>query len=192
MSQIQIEVPLLLLKAAVICSAKKDIRFYLEGVAIDQGHVVSTDGHRMFYAEIANAPKDFPQIIIPREAIEFFSKKSAAIAKKHPEKVIVTIEVDGMQGTLAVHGIKEHFRRIDGKFPDWKQVIPSTKGKEYGGGTLAFNWAYMSDFQKIAQTLQNKIGSVNLVPSEHANAAAWVEFPGSIFPAHGVLMPMRQ
>ena len=52
MENIEIEVPMQVLDAATFCAAKNDVRFYLNGVAINKGHVVSTDGHRAFACKI--------------------------------------------------------------------------------------------------------------------------------------------
>ena len=53
-----INIPIRLLKAALICTAKQDVRWYLTGVAIKDGAVSATDGHRMFTCEI-DVPKDY-------------------------------------------------------------------------------------------------------------------------------------
>ena len=39
---------------AMTAKAKKDVRYYLEGVFIDpRGYLVATDGHRLFCAAVA-------------------------------------------------------------------------------------------------------------------------------------------
>ena len=75
MSHYEFEIPAAPLKAALLCTAHKDIRFYLEGVAIDKGHIVSTDDHRLFYCEVTNLDDDLPSIIIPKDSIDFLFKK---------------------------------------------------------------------------------------------------------------------
>lgn len=184
------EVPLVLLKSALVCAAKNDIRFYLNGVALDQGHIVATDGHRMFYAPFESI-KDLPQIIIPREAIEFIAKKASGIGKKDPEKVNVKIHIDGCKGTLNVLDCTESFTLIDGKFPEWKRIIPKPAMQKYESQTLMFNWQYMADFQKIAKLLGCKYSGVELSPSSINTQAAIIDFFHPYFPCNGVLMPMR-
>ncbi len=185
------ELPLVLLKAALICASKNDIRFYLNGVAIDQGHIVATDGHRMFYAPLESI-KEMPQVIIPRDAIEFLVKKAAGVGKKNPEEVIVKVEIDGTQGKLIVREYQENFRPIDGKFPEWKRLIPKSAMQKYEGQTLMFNWQYMADFQKIAKLLGCKNQGVELSPSSISTQPAIIDFYHPLFPCNGVIMPMRQ
>ena len=189
---IHFHIPLAVLKAAVICAAKGDIRFYLNGVAIDQGNVVSTDGHRLFYVEIDDIDPKLPQVIIPREAIEYLSKKATGI--KDIEKR-VKISIDGLEGKLTVQGtdITESFRAIDGKFPQWKQIIPKSDRPEYEGEFPTFNWQYLVDFQKVAKALGDKSKSpqVKLTPTIGPSSAAFIDFPAVEFKARGVLMPLR-
>ncbi len=185
------EVPLILLKSALVCAAKNDTRFYLNGVAIDQGHIVATDGHRMFYAPLESV-NELPQIIIPREAIEFIAKKTTGIGKKDPEKVNIKIHINGNKGTLNVLDCTESFTLIDGKFPEWKRIIPKSAMQKYDGQTLMFNWQYMADFQKIAKLLGCKHSGVELSPSSINTQAAIIDFLHPYFPCNGVLMPMRR
>lgn len=185
------ELPLTLLKAALICTAKEDVRFYLVGVAIDQGHIVATDGHRAFYAPVPVA-QDAPQVIIPRSAIDFFLKKATAELKKKAEKATVKVSItEGCTGELRTATVSETFVPIDGKFPEWKRIIPKFKAEEYQGGDLSFNWSYMADFQKIAKILGSKNDGAILIPNKETNGAALVEFVDPRFPAKGIIMPMR-
>ncbi|MFW1971054.1 hypothetical protein [Acinetobacter bereziniae] len=184
------EIPLVLLKAALICASKNDIRFYLNGVAIDQGHIVATDGHRMFYAPLESA-NELPQIIIPRDAIEYLIKKTTSVGKKHPEKVLVKVGVKDNQWSLCVSEYQENFRPIDGKFPEWKRIIPKSAMQKYEGQTLMFNWSYMADFQKIAKILGCKNQGVELSPSNISTQPAIIDFYHPYFPCNGVIMPMR-
>lgn len=187
----EVEIPLVLLKAAMICTAKDDVRFYLVGIAIDQGHVVSTDGHRAFYAPLENVAKDTPQVIIPRLSIEFFIKKVASELKKHADEATVTVQIDGENGTLRTSTVSEHFQPINGKFPEWRRIIPKASVDAYQGGDLSFNWKYMEDFQKIAKILGSKNSGALLIPNKEANQAALIEFVNPRFTANGILMPMR-
>lgn len=52
--------------------------------------------------------------------------------------------------------VSEHFQPINGKFPEWRRIIPKASVDAYQGGDLSFNWKYMEDFQKIAKILGGK------------------------------------
>lgn len=190
-----IDVPLALLKAALVCTAKEDVRFYITGVCIDRGHVVATDGHRMIHMQITpEIGESHRQIIIPAEAIDFLAKKVAK--EKTLKRVPVTVNIDVLDFdcTLSIGDglIVEHTKLIDGKYPDWKRVIP--KSNNTGKDTpevLLFNWTYMADFAKCATILGGgKYPAVELEPT-FVNQAAFVRFPKTDYEAAGVIMPMR-
>lgn len=186
------KIPLAVLKAAIISAAKSDIRFYLQGVAIDKGNVVSTDGHRLFYVELDELDSNMQQVIIPREAIEYLSKKATGI-KDFKKMVIVNLQ--GSNGKLTVQGtdIVENFQAIDRKFPEWQRIIPKADGSEYKGEYPTFNWQYLVDFQKIAKALGDKckIPQVKVTPTIGPSNAAHIDFVDIEFKARGVLMPLR-
>ena len=186
----EFSIPLALLKSAVICAAKNDVRFYLCGVAIDKGHVASTDGHRLFYAPLENLDVKMPQAIIPRDAIEFLSKKATGIKDL---KKMVDIHIEGLEGEMVISGtdLRERFRAIDGKFPEWKRVIPRADGSEYEGEYPTFNWQYLVDFQKIAKGLGDKTAIVKVTPTVGPSSSAHIDMPEAKFKARGVIMPLR-
>lgn len=114
------------LKAAIHCAAAKDVRFYLQGVHLEvcsngDVHIVSTDGNVLF-AGLICAPNaqwtDTPQkcpwsMILPLDVVK------AAVKTKAPG-VTLTAMPDGRY-MLA----DRVFAPVDGKFPDWRRVIPS-------------------------------------------------------------------
>ena len=77
------------LRAALICAAKKDLRYYLQGVCVSINHpniamIYGTDGHIMFAGqcpiEVHQAPEAYGfQIIIPSDTIKAIDKKAEFI-----------------------------------------------------------------------------------------------------------------
>lgn len=117
------------LKAAMHCTAVKDVRFYLNGVLLEccangDVHIVSTNGAILF-AGLICAPNvawsENPQrgpwrMIVPRDAIATAMK--SALGKKG--MVHLQAMPDGrymLNDTV--------FTPIDGTFPDWRRVCPS-------------------------------------------------------------------
>ena len=50
-------IPTDLLKAALLCASTEETRYYLKGVHLStSGHMVTTDGHRMFVARLNDRP----------------------------------------------------------------------------------------------------------------------------------------
>jgi hypothetical protein len=108
------------IRAATICAAKKDIRYYLQGVYINVAHrdyatVCGTDGHVLFAgrAAIENMAGDLLpfSMIVPLDIVKKIDKRAAAvILESLPD------------GTYLLDGTR--FAPLDGRFPDYKRVIP--------------------------------------------------------------------
>ena len=113
------------LRAALICSAKKDIRYYLQGICISINHpsvamVYGTDGHIMFAGQCPIVVQDAPeaygfQIIIPSDTIKAIDKKSEFID-------LETIEGGAKDYYLLGNA---RFQAIDARYPDISRVVPA-------------------------------------------------------------------
>jgi DNA polymerase III beta subunit, central domain len=191
MENIEIEIPMQVLDAATICTAVKDVRFYLNGVAINKGHVVSTDGHRAFACKIDGLDENI-EVIIPTEAIKAFIKKVPS--KNRKGHCTIVVDRNARQGKISNFPLQVHelFIPIDGKFPDWQRIYPKDAPFEYQGHYPTFNWSYMADFQKMHKALGGNGINVLLRPKSK-NEAALVDFDGTLFDHHakGVIMPLR-
>ena len=110
------------IRAATICAAKKDIRYYLQGVYINVAHrdyatVCGTDGHVLFAGRAAIDTLDGQQsapwsMIVPLDVVKKINKRAAAvILESLPD------------GTYLLDGTR--FAPLDGRFPDYSRVIPS-------------------------------------------------------------------
>lgn len=198
MENIEIEIPMQVLDAATFCAAKNDVRFYLNGVAIDKGHVVATDGCRAFACELENVGKDLPQILIPTESVKAFIKKVPTKLRKANCKVIFDprakkgeIIFEQRDGRIIEYA-REFFVGHDGKYPDWQRIFPRGVDSEYKGHYPTFNWSYMADFQKMHKALGGNGLQVLLYPTS-VNAVALVEFNDTKFfsNAKACIMPLR-
>lgn len=108
------------IRAATICAAKKDIRYYLQGVYINVAHrdyatVCGTDGRVLFAgrATIENLVGDLLpfSMIVPLDVAKKIDKKAqAVILESLPD------------GTYLLDGTR--FTPLDGRFPDYSRVIP--------------------------------------------------------------------
>jgi len=113
------------LRAALICAAKKDLRYYLQGVCIsingpDVAMVYGTDGHILFAGQcpivVIDAPEAYGfQIIIPSDTIKAIDKKSEFID-------LETIEGGAKDYYLLGNA---RFQAIDARFPDISRVVPA-------------------------------------------------------------------
>ena len=113
------------LRAALLCSAKKDIRYYLQGICISFNHpeiamVYGTNGHILFAGqspiEVIEAPDAYGfEIIVPGDVIKGLDKKA---------EVVMLETIDAMPKGHYVLG-NTRFQAIDARFPDVSRVIPS-------------------------------------------------------------------
>jgi len=113
------------LRAALICAAKKDLRYYLQGICISINHpqiamVYGTDGHILFAGQcpidVIDAPASYGfQIIIPSDTIKAIDKKAEFID-------LETIEGGAKDYYLLGNA---RFQAIDARYPDISRVVPS-------------------------------------------------------------------
>lgn len=113
------------LRAALMCAAKKDIRYYLQGVCVSINHpevamVYGTNGHILFAGQcpidVIEAPEALGfDIIIPSDVIKAMDKKADCV-------ILETIE-GGAKGYYVLGNSR--FQAIDARFPDVSRVVPS-------------------------------------------------------------------
>ena len=113
------------LRAALLCAAKKDLRYYLQGVCVSINHpnfamVYGTDGHVLFAGEcpieVHEAPQAYGfQIIIPSDTIKAIDKKSEFIDLE---------TIDGGAKDYYLLG-NARFQAIDARYPDISRVVPA-------------------------------------------------------------------
>jgi DNA polymerase-3 subunit beta len=105
--------------------AQQDIRYYLNGLLMvvedKQLKLVATDGHRLAFASLELAA-DLPrqEVIVPRKTVLELSK---LLADSDDE---VKIEVSPAQAAFSFGSIELVSKLVDGKFPDYTRVIPTT------------------------------------------------------------------
>lgn len=166
-----------LLKAALLCASTEQTRYYLNGVHLStSGHMVTTDGHRMFVAKLAETV--LADVIIPTATVQAALKLAGARVHE--------IELNG--NTLG--GVV--FQPVDGTFPEWRRVIPT--GEEMPSdkpddapGRVHFNASYIGDLAKMGKALD---GAPMLHPRTASNPCL-VTF-GERADCLAVLMPVRR
>jgi hypothetical protein len=170
-------IPTDILKAALICASQEESRYYLRGVHLaTSGHLVTTDGHRLYVARLNDRPA--ADVIIPASAVTAALKLAGARCQE--------IEVTGDRiGQIA-------YQPVDGTYPDWRRVVPTgeevpSDKPEDQPGRVHFNHAYIGDFAKMGKLLD---GSPMLHPVT-ASAPCLVTF-GERADCFGVIMPVRR
>jgi DNA polymerase-3 subunit beta len=167
-----------LLKAALLCASSEETRYYLRGVFLSTtGHLVTTDGHRMFVARLDERPT--ADVIVPYADVAAALKLAGARCKD--------LEVTADR----IHSIA--YTPVDGAFPDWRRVVPSgeeTPAKDKPEdlpGNVHFNHAYIGDLAKMGKLL----GGTSMLHPVSASHPCLVTF-GERADCFGVLMPVRR
>jgi hypothetical protein len=173
-------IPTDLLKAALFCASSEESRYYLRGVHLaTSGHMVTTDGHRLFCAKLAEAVS--ADVIIPLDAIK--------AALKLTGKRADTIELNGN----TIGGVT--FTPVDGTFPNWRGVIPPMDGYPPGKPEhmtpAHFNPDYIYDLGQMARALGSKTGTAFEIHAWHNENPHGVTFAGRE-DCFAVIMPMRR
>ena len=186
-----IKINLNVLMAALIIAPKEDVRYYLNGINISVNRVTSTDGHRLFTYDITETfeegndnefCEEFESFIIPRDSIVQINKSLTVSERK---SAVISITKNDSHYQLTCENSIVCFHPIDGKYPDYKRVVP---GKYETKPHSTYNWTYMNDFSKISKLLGDKFGTASLIPN--GDNSALVTLPDSN--ATCVIMPMRE
>jgi DNA polymerase III sliding clamp (beta) subunit (PCNA family) len=177
-----------ILKAALFCASSEESRYYLRGVHLStSGHLVTTDGHRMFVARLNDRPA--ADVIVPYADVAAALKLAGARCKD----IEVTVDVTGSalpQVTGKIHSIA--YTPVDGTFPDWRRVVPTGEELPSGKpddapGNVHFNHAYVGDLAKMGKLL----GGSSMLHPVSASHPCLVTF-GEREDCLAVLMPVRR
>jgi DNA polymerase III subunit beta len=105
--------------------AQQDIRYYLNGLLMvvedRQLKLVATDGHRLAYAAMG-IDMDVPrqEVIVPRKTVLELAK---LLSDEEEEEV--RVELSSTQAAFSFGSVELVSKLIDGRFPDYKRVIPT-------------------------------------------------------------------
>lgn len=141
----KIKVSKILLESALIFQAKKDVRYYLNGICFKtDGRVCSTDGHRAFVGGKHEGELDEDVILSvtksPTKSYDYAEIDTDAGIVSYYSDEVVRVGV----GMCSI---------IDGKFPDIDRIIPyETSATE----KIKFNVSYLSDVEKAAKLFDPK------------------------------------
>lgn len=177
------------IKALLVIAPRSDIRYYLNGVCVDVRNgattLVATDGHRLLAVPVPADDVEGAtdgQYILPRLALD--SVKPVKVPRG--DTLPIAIEIVGTQ-VIITGATTATSPTTDGRFPDWRRVVPASASNVPGH----YNLAYLGDWGKVAELLgaSGKGSGVTAVIHHNGNDAALVTFP--ISDALGVVMPCR-
>ncbi len=144
--------------------AQQDVRYYLNGLLLviegDQIKVIATDGHRLGYASIKQKQKTTPQeVILPRKAVIEICR----LLDDVDEEVIINVSPN--QVIFSFSNIELTTKVIDGKFPDYTRVIPSSHQKQ---------------IRISREILQQALQRIAILANEKFRGVRWVLTEGNL------------
>lgn len=121
-------------------AAQSDTRYYLNGVMVETGRLVASDGHRL--CEIQCDTSLSERIIIPFGDVKAFLSR---FGKKEQDFTFEIVKI-GERWQLQCAGIVQVFAPIDGSYPDIDRIIERDmvrKPLEY-----RFDWQYLAGAER--------------------------------------------
>jgi DNA polymerase-3 subunit beta len=118
-----------LIEKTQFAMAQQDVRYYLNGLLLEVGNgqirTVATDGHRLAFSENECEVDDSVdvQVIIPRKAVLELGR----LLNDSEDKINIDISSNHIR--LGIGDTVFTSKLIDGKFPDYKRVLPSNTDK---------------------------------------------------------------
>jgi len=187
------------LQAVALAAAVKDVRYYLNGVHVDNVHIEASNSHMVArVAHNTEVPNWMPDcgVIIPNEVITGLFR--GLTAKQKRECVVVLDEVDGRvtvstEGRTMIVGT-DHYS----EFPNVGRVIPEEPHHRpvESPSTINFNWEYMATFQKIRRVMEGntkkgfEVVSLETPKESNPMGPCRVSFPG-MSEFVGAIVPME-
>ena len=189
------DIPVSYFRAAILFSAKQDVRYCLIGINLvsngdGSGQLQATDGHRAIVVRLDGMPIGYKfSAIIPRDSIETILK-AKGVRKAHSVCVQIDENMPDYKGaafTLCepVSGVTVGSTTIDGVFPDISRVTP----KQTSGQTAQYNWQYLADCQDAAEILGVSRASEGAPIAYNGDGAAIVFLTEDAF---ALVMPCRK
>lgn len=183
------DLPIDVLQAAVLFTAKNHIRPCYNVVALNDRHIVATDGHRMFWCPWPTIKQD---LILPRETIINLVAKWKKITKKdRPQMVQLSSAENGYWTLTLTVGITEMFYPVHVTYPDWRRAAkpapdPLTRRET---SEISFNWDYLAYAAKASTLIQ---GKTPLLIQAGASEPGHIVFNSETYPeAKAIIQPMR-
>lgn len=146
------------LDALLLIAAKKDIRYYLNGLYIEWDRattrVIGCDGHKLaIYQNAAPDNAGCGSIIIPRDVIESLPKKCSKLE---------FAQISETHWQIDTGNVTIKFAPLDAKYPDFRRAVHGLQTAGTTGVAAGFNLLYLNEFEKCGNLLAGsklKVGS---------------------------------
>ncbi|WP_413113690.1 DNA polymerase III subunit beta [Thaumasiovibrio sp. DFM-14] len=117
-----------LIESTQFSMANQDVRYYLNGMLFEtDGNVVrtvATDGHRMAVCQATlEQAMSAKQVIVPRKGVQ----ELVRLLEASEERVL--LQIGGANIRTTVNGFVFTSKLVDGRFPDYRRVMPQSSNK---------------------------------------------------------------
>ena len=176
------------LDAMLLIAAKKDIRYYLNGVYIEFNatttRAVGCDGHKLgIFQNTAPDNRGNGSIIVPREVIENLPKKC---------DILTFSQISDTHWEINTGNATIKFAPCDAKYPDFRRVVHGIQTAGTSGVAAGFNLDYLNQFEKCGNILAgSKLRMGNRLRLHHNGDNAALVLLNCVDGFAGVVMPLR-
>ncbi len=148
-----------LLDATQFAMAQQDVRYWLNGMLLEVDsaglRAVATDGHRLAVSEasLSTGVDEILQIIVPRKAIQEIGRR----LDDQDQPLQLVIGSNHLQLDFGT-GLRLSTRLLEGRFPDYKRVIPADGDKR----CIADREGLREALARVAVLVHDKLRGVGL------------------------------
>jgi DNA polymerase III subunit beta len=154
-----------MIERTIFCTSLDDSRQYLRGVYCEWNSdkpavtMVATDGHRLALAEetLAECPP-LPSIIVPRKAFAELRRLLSEVE----DSAAVELSFSEKRGQIKLGSTMLSITLIDGKFPNYRRVIPTANNQILRVKRTDF----ISALRRVAVLAKDEENSLNITPHE--------------------------
>ena len=138
--------------------AQQDVRYYLNGLLLETGQkylrAVATDGHRLALCEVVLNDEKMreQQVIVPRKGVLELQRLIGGDGD-------LNIELGSNHIRIQLEGIRFTSKLIDGRFPEYKRVVPEDTSNELITDRESFRGA----LQRMAILANEKYRGIRLI-----------------------------
>jgi DNA polymerase-3 subunit beta len=166
------------LKALLLFAAKKDIRYYINGVHFEQSATgtvaVATNGHCLAVAKLDSDPVENASFTVPREHLDNVVKGAKGS--------IDIVQVDDTQCTILSSNGRITVPLCDAKYVDWRRVTTPQQTGERG----YYDPEYAAMVNKAGQIV--KPSNIGYLIQQNGNSVGYCNLADVI---HAYVMPLR-
>jgi DNA polymerase-3 subunit beta len=176
MANVNATIDIKTLKALMLFAGKSDIRYYLNGLHIEQGAggtlAVATNGHAIAIARIDSEAYTPASCTINRQYIDAIKTKYAVTFTQN-DAATVSIQTVDTKLTMPL---------VDGRFPDWRRVVSAKQTGEQA--YFAPDYAALVD--KAGQIIGKR--ALAYVIQQNGNSVGYCSLGDHV---HAYVMPLR-